>query len=82
MVRTYFGSEMGFVAPEWIEGFPYGFIPHPMIMGQLWAYSVMFYWWRSEMTTENCALLAAHATCYTLHMAQEHFTSSYKYKSI
>jgi len=31
MVRTYFGAELGYVKPQWISDFPYGWIPHPMI---------------------------------------------------
>ena len=76
-VRTYFGSELGFVKPKWIIGFPYGYIPHPMIVGQLIAFGSILYWWRASLTTNNVALLAAHMTFYTLHMVQEMVYSSY-----
>ena len=33
--RTYFGVELGFLAPKWIDEFPYGTIPHPMIVCQI-----------------------------------------------
>lgn len=61
-VRTYFGSELGFVKPKWIIGFPYGYIPHPMIVGQLIAFGSILYWWRATLTTNNVMLLAAHMT--------------------
>jgi hypothetical protein len=80
MVRTYFGSELGFEKPEWISGFPYNVIPHPMIVGQLFAYSSILAWfWSNEemMTFETKALIAGHMSCYTAHMIQEMMTSSY-----
>ena len=76
-VRTYFGSELGFVKPEWINGFPYGYIPHPMIVGQLIAFGSIIFWWRESLSSENLALLVAHMTFYTLHMVQEMLHSSY-----
>eukprot|EP00548_Thalassiothrix_antarctica_P004986 CAMPEP_0194132504 /NCGR_PEP_ID=MMETSP0152-20130528/2952_1 /TAXON_ID=1049557 /ORGANISM="Thalassiothrix antarctica, Strain L6-D1" /LENGTH=590 /DNA_ID=CAMNT_0038827573 /DNA_START=125 /DNA_END=1897 /DNA_ORIENTATION=- len=77
LVRTYFGSELGFVKPKWIEGFPYGYIPHPMIMGQLFAYSTILWWWNSVVTFETAALISTHMSLYTIHMIQEMITSSY-----
>jgi len=76
-VRTYFGSELGFVKPNWIEGFPYGYIPHPMIVGQLIAYSGILAWFWERLSTENVALIGTHMTFYTAHMVQEMLTSSY-----
>jgi Phospholipid methyltransferase len=77
MVRTYFGSELGFVKPQWIEGFPYGVVPHPMIVGQVFAYATILFWWRDRITTENAILVAGHIGFYTTHMIQEMLTSSY-----
>lgn len=77
MVRTYFGSELGFVKPKWINGFPYGTIPHPMIVGQLIAYSSILYWFQDKMPFETAALIGGHMTCYAVHMVQEMLTSSY-----
>ena len=82
-VRTYFGTELGFVKPQWVDGFPYSVIPHPMIVGQLIAYAIIFYWFggyydsvdRLGMSTK--ALIGGHFGCYTLHMVQEIFGSSY-----
>ena len=76
-VRTYFGSELGFVKPNWITGFPYGYIPHPMIVGQLLAYSCILAWFWERLTTETITLIGTHMTFYTAHMVQEMLTSSY-----
>ena len=82
-IRTYFGSELGFVKPEWVSGFPYSVIPHPMIVGQLIAFGTMIYWFGgcyddvNRLGVENMALIWAHVVCYTVHMIQEICTSSY-----
>lgn len=71
IVRTYFGSELGFVKPKWVEGFPYNTIPHPMIAGQLFAYSVILFWWKEDLSVETKILVASHMTFYIFHMLQE-----------
>jgi hypothetical protein len=76
-VRTYFGSELGFVKPKWIEGFPYGYIPHPMIVGQLIAYSSILWWWNGQLDFDTTVLIATHMVLYTVHMVQEMLYSSY-----
>jgi hypothetical protein len=77
MVRTYFGTELGFVKPRWIEGFPYGTIPHPMIVGQIFAFAVLLVTLWERLAAEHVALLVAHMSCYAAHMLQEMLTSSY-----
>lgn len=77
MIRTYFGAELGFVKPKWITGFPYGVIPHPMIVGQIIAYSTVLYWWWDRISSENAMLVAGHIGCYALHMTQEILSSAY-----
>lgn len=77
MIRTYFGAELGFVKPKWVTGFPYGFIPHPMIVGQLFAFGSVLVWWRDRISMANFALVAAHMGFYTVHLIQEMLTSSY-----
>lgn len=77
MVRTYFGSELGFVKPSWVSGFPYNTIPHPMIVGQLIAYSSILYWFQEKLAFETVALIGTHMSFYTFHMVQEMLTSSY-----
>lgn len=77
MVRTYFGSELGFCKPEWISGFPYNTIPHPMIVGQLVAWGSILWGFHDRMTPETGMLIGGHMSFYTLHMIQEMLTSSY-----
>jgi hypothetical protein len=77
MVRTYFGSELNFVQPRWIDGFPYGYIPHPMIVGQLLAFGSIIVWFYARLTTETVAMMTAHMMAYSIHMIQETLTSSY-----
>jgi len=77
MVRTYFGAELGFVKPKWVEGFPYGVIPHPMILGQIVAHSAILFWWNNRISNENMYLVIGHIACYVVHMTQEAFYSSY-----
>jgi hypothetical protein len=77
MVRTYFGSELGFVKPNWISGFPYNTIPHPMIVGQLFGFASIFWWFSEKMPAETVALIRAHMGFYIFHMVQEMLTSSY-----
>jgi hypothetical protein len=77
MVRTYFGTELGFVKPEWISGFPYNAIPHPMIVGQLFAYSSILVWFKDVLPLETVALVCGHMACYSIHMMQELLTGVY-----
>ena len=69
LARTYFGVELGVVAPMRIEAPPYGVIPHPMITGALVALVGVhllpgvhdtFPW-----------LVPGHLALYLLHLAQE-----------
>jgi hypothetical protein len=77
MVRTYFGTELGYVTPQWIHGFPYGTIPHPMILGQVWGMGVLLVVWWSRWNIWQMQVLLAHIGFYLAHMTQEIFTSSY-----
>jgi len=76
-VRTFFGSELGFVQPKWITGFPYGYIPHPMIVGQLISFAAILYWWDAQLSLSEKLLFLGHITGYSVHMVQEIFGSSY-----
>ncbi|MEV4539217.1 methyltransferase [Asanoa sp. NPDC049518] len=67
--RTYFGAEFGVVPPGRVSGFPYGVIPHPMIVGKLVGFAGLALhapfraaWW---------PLLLAHAACYVVVLCQE-----------
>jgi len=77
MVGTYFGSELAFIKPKWVSGFPYNTIPHPMIVGQLFAYSSILLWWKDDLTLESKMLITSHMVFYVVHMFQEILTSSY-----
>jgi hypothetical protein len=69
--RTYFGAELGLVEPKWIEQFPYGYIPHPMIVSQVVALLGFFKaaHYRAEWPYE----VPVHVLLYVAHMLQEHF---------
>ncbi|GIF47323.1 phospholipid methyltransferase [Asanoa ferruginea] len=67
--RTYFGAEFGVVPPGRVTGFPYGVIPHPMIVGKLVGFAGLALhapfraaWW---------PLLVGHVACYVLVLCQE-----------
>ena len=69
MDRTYYSAELGFDEYERIARFPYGVIPHPMILGATIGIAAMLlvpsirqtYWW----------LIAAHIVCYAVILLQE-----------
>ncbi|MEL6342774.1 MAG: methyltransferase [Myxococcota bacterium] len=68
VVRTYFGVEMGLVAPRRINQFPYDTIPHPMIVGAIVGLIGVHlvigfgnWWW----------LVPAHILFYAIHLTQE-----------
>jgi len=80
--RTYFGAEFGIVPPGKVTGFPYGVIPHPMIVGKLVGFAgLALYapfraaWW---------PLLAGHVACYVLVLCQEatnrHVGDTYRFE--
>jgi len=69
--RTYFAAELGLVEPKWIEKFPYGYIPHPMIVSQIFA--LMGLYKASHFRTEWPYVVPIHVTLYLIHMLQEHF---------
>lgn len=69
--RTYFGAELGFCEPKWINQFPYGYIPHPMILSQIWA--LLGFYKAAHMHSSWPYLIPVHITLYSIHMLQEHF---------
>ena len=82
--RSYFGIEFGISPTERIRGFPYGVVPHPMILGKLIGYAgLALYppfraaWW---------PLLLAHVVFYLIVLAQEiadwHLAGSYRFEEI
>jgi len=69
--RTYFGSELGFCSYERTNQFPYGFIPHPMIVSQVWALLGI-----AKAPHVNHLLpyvIPTHIALYMTHMLQEQF---------
>ena len=68
-IRTYFGTELKLVQFKKISKFPYGYIPHPMITGQLIALLSLALHpnWFSKYTW----LLPTHMLLYSLHCLQE-----------
>lgn len=70
-IRTYFGAELGLVAREKITAFPYGVLPHPMILGNIIALCGLM---KMDGFREAAPYLAPlHILFYGLHLLQEHF---------
>ncbi|EDQ86350.1 uncharacterized protein MONBRDRAFT_33820 [Monosiga brevicollis MX1] len=69
--RTYFGVELGFCEPKWITAFPYGTIPHPMIVSQMLALAGFLK--LAALRQDYAWLIAGHIGLYFCHMVQEHF---------
>jgi hypothetical protein len=72
-IRTYFGTELGFVKPQWVNRFPYGSILHPMIVGQIIAFSSFLYWWQRELSLNNILLFTfgcPHCVLYHRHASR------------
>lgn len=69
--RTYFAAELGLVEPKWIDKFPYGYIPHPMIMSQVFA--LLGFFKADHFRKEWPYVIPIHVALYFVHMLQEHF---------
>jgi len=70
---TYFGIELGFVkaSKNYVQKFPYGVIPHPMILSQCVAMLGLYR--HAAFRAAWPYLVPAHVCCYMTHMVQEHF---------
>jgi hypothetical protein len=70
---TYFGIELGFVqaSKHYVQRFPYGVIPHPMILSQCVALLGLFR--HAAFRAAWPYLVPAHICFYMTHMVQEHF---------
>jgi len=70
---TYFGIELGFVKAEknYVQKFPYGVIPHPMIVSQCVALCGLYK--NAAFRTAMPWLVPTHVCLYLVHMMQEHF---------
>lgn len=70
---TYFGIELGMVQKQkhYVQRFPYGVIPHPMILSQCVA---LLGFHKNEAFRQAMPFLVpAHVALYLVHMLQEHF---------
>ena len=70
---TYFGIELGFVkaSKNYVQKFPYGVIPHPMILSQCVAMLGLYR--NPAFQAAWPYLVPAHVCFYMTHMVQEHF---------
>lgn len=69
--RTYFAAELGLVEAKWVSKFPYGYIPHPMIVSQIWALLGLYK--AAHFRAEWPYVVPIHIFCYATHTLQEHF---------
>jgi len=67
--RTYFGAELGHCEPRRIERFPYGSVPHPMILGSI--VGLVGIAWLEPFRAEWPWLVPIHVALYLCHLAQE-----------
>eukprot|EP00287_Rhodomonas_sp_CCMP768_P006572 CAMPEP_0196737946 /NCGR_PEP_ID=MMETSP1091-20130531/15505_1 /TAXON_ID=302021 /ORGANISM="Rhodomonas sp., Strain CCMP768" /LENGTH=672 /DNA_ID=CAMNT_0042081869 /DNA_START=35 /DNA_END=2053 /DNA_ORIENTATION=+ len=78
---TYFGIELGFVKAQknYVQKFPYGVIPHPMILSQCVALCGLY---KNALFRAHLPwLVPIHVCLYLIHMVQEHF-DIYKSKGL
>lgn len=75
--RTYFGVELGLVEPIWIDKFPYGYIPHPMIVSQMWALLGLYK--AAHFRADWPYVIPLHLALYATHALQEHFNVYKRY---
>ena len=67
--RTYFSAELGFDEPKRIHRFPYGVIPHPMILGAAIGIASMLL---VPAIRQNYPwLIGGHLFCYAVVLCQE-----------
>lgn len=71
MDRTYFAEELGLVEPMRINKFPYGYIPHPMIVSQIFA--LLGVYKAAHFRATSPYVVPIHIFLYIVHMLQEHF---------
>merc|ERR1711871_1806632 len=67
--QTYFGVELGVCKPRWVTTFPYGFIPHPMIVGGV--IGLCGFHQYAAFRNQVEWLVPVHVFFYCLHMLQE-----------
>lgn len=67
--RTWFGVELGQLAPKRITAFPYNVVPHPMIVGA-WI-GLIGIALHEPFITDYPWLVPMHLLMYTIHLVQE-----------
>lgn len=73
MNRSYFSAELGFDPPKLIKRFPYGIIPHPMVLGAMLGIAGMLL--LPDLRSSYAWLLVAHLLCYAAVLLQEIFST-------
>ena len=68
--KTYFGLELGIIEGnnERVSSFPYGYIPHPMITGQILS---LLGFYTFQTISSNYYLIPIHIILYCIHLFQE-----------
>ncbi|MBX2801253.1 MAG: phosphatidylethanolamine N-methyltransferase family protein [Myxococcales bacterium] len=67
--RTYFGVELGQLPPKRIDRFPFGVIPHPMIVGAI--VGLLGFHLVEPLRAYAPWLIPTHIAFYLLHLVQE-----------
>ena len=68
-LRTYFGQELGHCAARRLTAFPYGVVPHPMILGSVVGLAGMLL--ATPFRDAYAWLAVTHVGLYLAHLAQE-----------
>ena len=76
MDQTYFGVELGVMAPRFVSGFPYNCVPHPMIVGSM--IGLLGFHKMEAFRTALPYLVPAHCVMYFTHMVQEQVRDIYR----
>jgi len=74
--QTYFGVELGAMKPNFVGGFPYNCVPHPMIVGSM--IGLMGFHKLATFRAELPYLVPVHCLMYMTHMIQEQVRDIYK----
>jgi hypothetical protein len=67
--QTYFGVELGVCRPRWVNSFPYGYVPHPMIVGGV--VGLCGFHKFGAFATKLPYLVPIHVLLYLTHLMQE-----------
>jgi hypothetical protein len=76
MDQTYFGVELGVMKPNFVSGFPYNCVPHPMIVGSM--IGLLGFHKMASFRAALPYLVPMHCAMYMTHMIQEQVRDIYK----